>query len=116
MEPSRSIDDDDIDSTCLASEECIVECGRGISALFGLNNLNATSLGPYVELFNRSSAKGICRTEQSATAFFAEERSQFARGGGLAGAVDAHHHDDLWRSRRMGRRLLHAVEDGAQLF
>ena len=79
----------------LAAVAGVEERGGRVAALAGLDDVDAGALRPDFELLDGGGAEGIGCAEQDGAALGAEERSELAGGGGLAGAVDANHHDDF---------------------
>ena len=73
----------------------VVEGGGGVSALAGLDEGDVGAGGPDFELLDGGGAEGVGGAEEDGAALAAVEGSEFAGGGGFAGAVDADHHDDF---------------------
>ncbi len=100
---------------CLGGGAGVVEGGAGVSALFGLDDRDVGALGPDLQLLDGGGAEGVGGAEQDGAALGAEEGGELAGGGGLAGAVDADHHDDFGGRGGMVDGLSYAVEDLLQL-
>ena len=70
------------------------------------------ALGPDLQLLARRRAKGVAGGEHDAVAFGEQPVRQFADGGGLAGAVDSDHQNDVGLDVRVdGERLFHGLQD-----
>ena len=83
--------------------------------MLGFDDLNIGALGPDFELLDGGGAEGVGCAEEDAACWSVfsggEVGGELAGGGGLAGAVDADHHDDLGRGGRMPDGAGDAVED-----
>ena len=66
--------------------------GRRVGALLA-DDLDLVAVGPHGQLLARRGAEGVGRRQQHAGASVGEMLGQLADAGGLAGAVDAGHHD-----------------------
>ncbi len=63
--------------------------------MLGFDDLDVGALGPDFELFDGGGAEGVGCAEEDGAALRGEVGGELSGGGGLAGAVDANHHDDL---------------------
>ena len=97
VEAAGGVDEEDAGGAGLGGGEGVEERGGGVAALAGLDEVDAGALGPDFELLDGGGAEGVGGAEQDGLAFAAVERGELAAGGGLAGAVDADHHDDFGR-------------------
>ena len=72
-------------------------CRRPAAGL-RLYHLGASALSPDFQLLDRCRAEGVRGAEQNILPLRSEHLSEFADGGGLAGAVHAYDQDDLRRA------------------
>ncbi len=56
---------------------------------------DTVALAPGLQLFDRGGAEGVAGGQHDALALVLQPLGQLADGGGLAGAVDADHQNDL---------------------
>jgi hypothetical protein len=80
-------------------------CGRIRATALG-HYRHVIALAPCLELFNRSSTKGIAGGQHDGKTFFPVPLRQFANGGGFARAVDAHHEDHKGLARDIDHQEL----------
>ncbi len=89
------IGDKDIDAARPGRFHGVVDDGGRIGALLLGDDRHAVALAPGLQLLHGGGAKGITGGEHDRAAVLAQAMGQFADGGGLAGAVDADHEDDI---------------------
>ncbi len=112
VEPARRVRDQDIDVACLGGLEAVEDhCGRFGTGLLR-DDRYPIALRPHLELFARRRAKGIAGRQHHRTPLSQQPVGQLADGGGLAGAVDADHQDDIGLDPRVDdERLLDRCEN-----
>ncbi len=115
VEAAGGVDDEDLGGTGFGGGAGVVERGGGVAALPGLDDGDVGAGGPDLELLDGGGAEGVGGAEQDGTSLSGEVGGELAGGGGLAGAVDADHHDDLGRRVGMVDGPSDAVEDGFEL-
>jgi hypothetical protein len=115
VKAASGIGDEDVSTSRLRCGQCVVESGRGISTLLGLDHRNVGTLGPDLELLNGRCAEGVGSTEKNASALRAKEIGELSRGGRLAGSIDADHEDDLRGRGGMLHGARDAIEDLLEL-
>ena len=79
------------------------------------DDVGAGALAPDFQLLDGGGAEGVGGAEQDAVALGLEAGGEFADGGGLAGAVHAHHQDHGGRLRRRAAGPLGGLEDFEQM-
>ena len=90
--------------------------GRGVRAGMLGHHGHLVALAPGLQLLHRRGAEGVAGREHHLLAVVLELFGQLADGGGLAGAVDAHHEDDPRLALgRLVLGLLRRLQDGGQL-
>ena len=119
VETAGGVDDEDVGGAGFGGGACVVECGGGVAALLGFDDLDVGALGPDFELLDGSGAEGVGGAEEDGARrpIFSggEVGGELAGGGGFAGAVDPNHHDDFGRSSGMLDGAGYAVEYLLQL-
>jgi hypothetical protein len=86
------VGDDDVAAARAAGGHGI-EAHRRRVAAFLADDLDAVAVGPHRELFARGGAEGVGRGQQHLVVGLGQVARELADAGGLAGAVDARHHD-----------------------
>ena len=100
VEAAGCVDDEDASGARFGGGGGVEEGGGGVAALAGLDDVDAGAGGPDFKLLDGGGAEGVGCAEQDGAALGAIKRGELAGGGGLAGAVDADHHDDFRAARR----------------
>ncbi len=115
MEAAGGVDDEYLRVAGLGGGAGVVECGGGVAALLGLDDLDVGALGPDFELLDGGGAEGVGGAEEDGSGWSifsaGEVGGELAGGGGFAGAVDADHHDDLGRGGGVFDGAGYTVED-----
>ena len=102
VEAAGSVDVEVGDVARFSGGDGVVENGRGVAALAGLDHFHAAAGGPDFQLLDGCGAEGVGGAEEDGAVLRAAPGSQLAAGGGLAGAVDADQECDLGRGGRRG--------------
>ena len=89
----------------------VVEGGGGIAAGPGLDDVDVGAVAQTSSCSMAAARKVSAAQRRTVRPCAARERGELAGGGGLAGAVDADHHDDFGRGRGMGVGRAYVVED-----
>ena len=104
VEAAGGVDDELGDVAGFGGAECVVEDGRGVAALAGLDHFDAAAAGPDFKLLDGGGAEGVGGAEEDGLVLGAVPGGELAAGGGLAGAVDADQEGDLWAEQEAWRR------------
>ena len=116
MQAAGGVDVEIVDGAGLGGGDGVVEDGRRVAALPGLDHLDAGARGPDFKLLDGGGAKCVGGAEEHGAALRAGPCGELAAGSGFAGAVDADEESDFGRRLRCGSRPLRGTEDGDQLF
>lgn len=108
--PSGRIGDDDVKMTGTSCGHGIEDDGCGIAPRLG-DHVDAIAFAPDGKLFASRCTEGVACGKKDAPAFIGEVAGKLADGRGLAGAVDAAHHDDAGRGLRDVERSFCRRED-----
>ena len=87
--------DQDIDVARLRGLQAVVDHRGGLGARGLRHDGHAVAGGPGLELLARRGAKGVAGRQHHAAPLGQQPVRELADGGGLAGAVDPHHQDDI---------------------
>ena len=100
----------------LGGRDGIEEDGAGVAAGALADHLGVGALSPDFQLFDGGGAEGIGGAEQDGTLLVLEAHSEFADGGGFAGAVDAHDQNYGGRLGNARYGAFAGLEDLQQVF
>ncbi len=112
VQASRGVGDQDIDIAGACGLQPVEDDGGGLCAALLGDDGNLIALGPHLQLLARRGAKSVAGGQHDAAPLGEQPVRQFADGGGLAGAVDSHHQNDIGLDVRVdGERLFHGLQD-----
>ena len=93
MQPAGGVDDDGVGSALQSGAHGVERDRRGIPAGSTAHHRGADPVAPRLELICRGGPERVGRAEDDVLAVGDQDPGEFAGGGGLAGAVDAHDED-----------------------
>ena len=99
VQAAGGVDDHHVGLAGLGRREAVVDHRPRVAAALVVDHLAAHALAPFAELLHGRGPERVAGHQQRLFAQLLEVPGDLADGGGLAGAVDAHHED---HGRRVG--------------
>ena len=116
VQPSCSIDEDDVTAARPAGSEGVEDDGGGIRALAGTDHVHTRAIGPDLELVDGRGAESVGRADDRRLPLALQLIRELANRRRLAGAVDADDEDDARRPGWGARRVPGRPSGGCERF
>ena len=101
MKPACRVDDHHVEVATPGRLQRIESHGGGVGTMLLLDHRHVRALGPDVELFDGCGAERVGSAQKHGVPGLLVAVGQLADGGGLAYAINTHHHNDV---RLLGQR------------